>query len=271
MAQQKHSILYISHGAGPMPVLGDAGHQEMVANLKHLAAALPRPAAIVLVSAHWEAPQPTITSGPRPPLFYDYYGFPQAAYELEYPAPGHPGLEGQLNAALAKGGFACAADAERGFDHGLFVPLLLMYPEADIPCVQLSLLHGLDPEAHIRMGACLAGLDADNLLIIGSGFSFHNMRAFFTPDTDETRARNQAFDNWLAETCASPALDEDQRRGRLVDWEAAPHARYCHPREEHLLPLHVCYGAAGRACSEYFELTIIGKQASAFLWQAPAR
>lgn len=262
----QHKVVYLSHGAGPMPVLGDPGHTEMVANLKHLAASLPRPAAIVLVSAHWEAAAPTITSGPRPPLLYDYYGFPQAAYELEYPAPGHPELERQLADALSNGGFSCTADAERGFDHGMFVPLLLMYPQADIPCVQLSLLQGLDPDAHIRLGRCLAGLDVSDLLIIGSGFSFHNMRAFFSPDTDETRAWNQAFDNWLSETCASTELDEAERSKRLVDWAAAPHARYCHPREEHLMPLHVCYGAAGRACNEYFELTIIGKQASAFVW-----
>ncbi len=262
----QHNVLYISHGAGPMPVLGDPGHTEMVANLKHLAATLPRPKTIVLVSAHWEAPAPSITSGAHPPLFYDYYGFPQESYEFEYPAPGNAELERQLGEVLSGGGFSCTADAERGFDHGMFIPLMLMYPEADIPCVQLSLLQGLDPAAHLRMGACLARLDIPDLLIIGSGFSFHNMRAFFSEDTDETRSWNKAFDNWLTETCSSKDLDETERGKRLAGWESAPHARYCHPREEHLMPLHVCYGAAGRACRESYELTIIGKQASAFVW-----
>ncbi len=262
----QHNVVYISHGAGPMPVLGDPGHAEMVANLQLLAKSLPRPGAIVLVSAHWEAESPTITSGARPPLLYDYYGFPQASYELEYPAPGHPELEQQLGDVLSGGGFSCTADAERGFDHGMFIPLMLMYPEADIPCVQLSLLQGLDPAVHVRMGACLAHLDIPDLLIIGSGFSFHNMRAFFTQDTDETRSWNRAFDNWLTENCAGKGLDEAERRKRLIDWESAPYARYCHPREEHQLPLHVCYGAAGRACREFYKLTIIGKQASAFVW-----
>ncbi|MGE4293159.1 MAG: class III extradiol ring-cleavage dioxygenase [Desulfovibrio sp.] len=261
----KNRVLSISHGAGPLPVLGDSGHVEMVANLRHLAATLPKPSAIVLVSAHWEQPQPTITSGLRPPLEYDYSGFPQAAYELEYPAPGLPALERDLQRVLAEAGFSCGRETQRGFDHGMFIPLMLMYPEADVPCVQLSLIRGLDPAEHLRMGAALAGLEQENLLIVGSGFSFHNMRAFFTPDTDQTRAQNLAFDAWLRETCAG-TMDEAERKRRLIHWESVPHARYCHPREEHLLPLHVCYGAAGRACRDVFELTILGKKASAFLW-----
>jgi len=261
-----HKILYLSHGAGPMPVLGDERHTEMVTNLKHLASIMPRPSAVLLVSAHWEAEIPTITSGPNPPLLYDYYGFPQESYELEYPAPGHPGLESDIVRALDHAGFDCARDAERGYDHGLFVPMMLMYPEADIPCVQLSLIKGLDPAQHLALGEALRALEQENLLIIGSGFSFHNMRAFFQPETAETRARNMAFDDWLVQTCSSTALDENERRFRLARWDNAPYARYCHPREEHLLPLHVCYGAAGRACSEFFRPQIFGKQASTYLW-----
>lgn len=261
-----HRVLSLSHGAGPLPVLGDERHTEMVANLKHLATIMPRPSAVVLVSAHWEAEVPSITSGPNPPLLYDYYGFPQESYELEYPAPGHPGLEDDLERALARAGFDCARDAERGYDHGLFVPMMLMYPEADIPCVQLSLLSGLDPARHLALGEALRTLEGKNLLIVGSGFSFHNMRAFFQPETAETRAWNMAFDDWLVETCSSGALDENERRLRLERWEQAPHARYCHPREEHLLPLLVCYGAAGRACSQVFRPQIFGKQASTYLW-----
>ncbi|EGB13322.1 Extradiol ring-cleavage dioxygenase class III protein subunit B [Pseudodesulfovibrio mercurii] len=263
----RHAVIYISHGAGPLPLLGDEGHAEMVANLKVLTARIPRPSAILVISAHWEESAPTVTMGDRPPLYYDYYGFPPESYEIAYPAPGDDALSQAVRDALAARGLPCGQEPERGYDHGLFVPLKIMYPEADIPCVQLSLLKGLDPAAHLALGRALADLDRDNLLILGSGFSFHNMRAFFTPDTAETADANDAFQRWLIETCADPALTPDERGQRLVHWESAPHARYCHPREEHLLPLHVCCGAAGRPCDEHFRLTIIGKGASTFLWR----
>lgn len=261
-----HSILYISHGGGPLPVLGDPGHTEMVANLRHLAATMPKPEAILLVSAHWEETRPTVTIGAHPPLYYDYYGFPQESYELTYPAPGDDALAGKVRDALEKSGLGCGFEAARGFDHALFIPLMLMYPQADVPCVELSLVQGLDPATHIALGRALADVEHPHLLIIGSGFSFHNMEAFFTPDTATTRAWNNAFDTWLTETCCDPTLSETERRKRLLDWEAAPHARYCHPREEHLLPVHVCSGAAGRACPEVFKMTILNKKASAFRW-----
>ncbi|WP_419786767.1 DODA-type extradiol aromatic ring-opening family dioxygenase [Pseudodesulfovibrio sp.] len=263
---ETNRILYISHGGGPLPVLGDEGHREMVANLRHLAATMPRPSAILVVSAHWEETQPTVTVGPQPPLYYDYYGFPQESYELEYPAPGDDALAESVRNALGRVGIPCGYEAERGYDHALFIPLLLMYPEADIPCVELSLIKGLEPAAHLDLGEALAGLEPQGLLIIGSGFSFHNMRAFGTSDTAETHGRNIAFDAWLKETCADPKLSETERRKRLLAWEDAPHARYCHPREEHLLPLHVCCAAAGRPCPEVFDMTILNKKACAFRW-----
>lgn len=261
-----HRILYISHGGGPLPVLGDPGHREMVDNLRHLAATMPKPSAILLVSAHWEETRPTATIGAHPPLYYDYSGFPEASYELAYPAPGDDGLAEKVRLALEKSGLACGFEAARGFDHALFIPLMLMYPQADVPCVELSLVQGLAPAAHIALGEALANVEQPDLLIIGSGFSFHNLRAFFTPNTPETQARNAAFDAWLRETCGDPQLSETERRNRLIGWETAPYARYCHPREEHLIPLHVCYGAAGRACAETFTMTIMNKKASAFRW-----
>ncbi|WP_319581631.1 class III extradiol ring-cleavage dioxygenase [uncultured Pseudodesulfovibrio sp.] len=266
MNKEKHTVLYISHGAGPLPVLGDEGHTEMVDNLKLLAREIPRPSAILVVSAHWEETVPTVTTSKRPELYYDYYGFPAESYELQYPAPGEPDLARSVREALADKGFKTGTEDERGLDHGVFIPLTIMFPEADIPCVQLSLIKGLDPAAHVAMGEALAGLDYDNLLIIGSGFSFHNMRAFFAQDTDETRSRNEGFEQWLIETCSAPDLDYEERKKRLVDWESAPHARYCHPREEHLLPLHVCCGATGKASTEYYRLNIIGKRSSAYRW-----
>src|SRR5690606_17190307 len=133
-------------------------------------------------------------------------------------------------------------------DHGMFVPLTLMYPAADIPCVQLSLMDSLDPQQHLQMGRVLARLLQENILLIGSGLSFHNMREFSRPATAETRALNLAFEDWLQTTCRDVSAEDGWRR--LLQWEAAPSARFCHPREEHLLPLHVCYGAADGPCRE---------------------
>jgi 4,5-DOPA dioxygenase extradiol len=260
------SVLYISHGGGPLPLLGDAAHKEMVDNLKHVATILPRPSAIVVISAHWEEARPTITAGANPSLLYDYYGFPKESYEITYPAPGEPSLARRIYELLKNDGMAPVLDEQRGFDHGLFVPLKIMVPEANIPCVQLSLVKGLRPDAHIRMGKALAGLTDDNLLVIGSGFSFHNLRAFFSPATTKVRAMNEAFEQWLNETCCSRALSEDERERRLVDWQSAPAARFCHPREEHLLPLHVCYGLAQSPAKQVSRFEVMGIKASAYLW-----
>jgi len=266
MNTDKPRVLFLSHGGGPLPLLGDPAHLEMVVHLRGIAERLPRPSAILVVSAHWEEDVATLTSGANPDIIYDYYGFPAASYEIQYPCPGEPDLAGQVHRLLGEAGIEARLDAQRGFDHGLFVPLKIMYPEADIPCVQLSLVKGLEPAAHIDLGRALSVLDYDGLLVIGSGFSFHNMKAFFAHDTDATRAMNVAFDAWLIETLSSGAIEEPERTQRLERWEQAPSARYCHPREEHLLPLHVCYGVAQRPCSEYFELEILHKKSSMYLW-----
>jgi len=264
--QTSTDVLFISHGGGPLPLLGDPGHREMVERLTEMAGKLRRPSAILVISAHWEESIATITSGTNPSLIYDYYGFPPESYDIQYPCPGEPTLAGQVYAALGNAGIPARLDDQRGFDHGLFVPLKLMYPEADIPCVQLSLVNSLNPEAHLAIGRALRALDYDNLLVIGSGFSFHNMRAFFTPNTPDIQSRNEAFEDWLEETCTDPKLTESERTQRLLHWELAPHARFCHPREEHLLPLHVCYGLAGQAARTRFEATILGKQSGMFYW-----
>ncbi|WP_114418918.1 DODA-type extradiol aromatic ring-opening family dioxygenase [Marinospirillum perlucidum] len=264
---QTTDVVYISHGGGPMPLLGDPGHQEMVSQLQNLAATLEKPDAILVVSAHWEEKVATITSGPQPSLIYDYYGFPPESYEIEYPCAGEPVLAQQVYSALQTAGIPVQLDEERGFDHGLFVPLKLMYPQADIPCIQLSLVNNLDAETHLALGEALQKVDYPRLLVVGSGFSFHNMGAFFMRGNPEIDARNQAFETWLEETCGSTELTEAERRERLVNWEAAPSARFCHPREEHLLPLHVCYGLAGKARELSFPARIIGKDSGMFYWQ----
>lgn len=261
------TLLYLSHGGGPLPLLGDAGHFEMVETLNAVTAQIRKPSAILVISAHWEEEMPTVTSGASPGLIYDYYGFPEESYHIQYPCAGEPALAQRVHEALKGTGFDAQQNAGRGLDHGLFVPLKIMYPDADIPCIQLSLLSSLDAEQHIQLGEALRSLQEENLLVIGSGFSFHNMRAFFAEETAEIRTMNEDFDTWLNETCLNAELPETTRRQRLVEWHRAPHARYCHPREEHLLPLQVCYGLAQRPASTAFHCRILGKQASMFLWQ----
>ena len=263
---QRSSVLYLSHGGGPLPLLGDKGHQNMIDFIRTVTPMLIKPSAILVISAHWEENKPTITSGVFPSLIYDYYGFPKEAYAIQYPAPGSPELANKILDLLNRAGLEGVLDDQRGFDHGLFVPLKLMYPDAKIPCVQLSLLNSLQPKAHIQMGKALVDLRKDNVLIIGSGFSFHNIKEFFTPSTIETQAMNESFEHWLIDTCASSQYTEMEREQRLVHWNEAPAARYCHPREEHLLPLHVCYGIAGTAAKKVYQVEILGKMASAFIW-----
>jgi len=262
----KPRVLFLSHGGGPLPLLGDESHKEMVECLKNIATKIIKPSAIILVSAHWEEAIPTITAGARPPLIYDYYGFPEESYSIKYPCPGEPGLAKDLYNLLENAGIISKLDDQRGFDHGLFVPLKIMYPDADIPCVQLSLVNSLDATTHLEIGRALQHLKSENVLIIGSGFSFHNMKAFFAPETSESRAMNESFEDWLLETCADPGITEEDRTQRLIHWTKAPSARYCHPREEHLLPLHVCCGIAHTSCSESFELEIFNKKSSMYLW-----
>lgn len=260
-------ILYIPHGGGPLPLLGEPHHQGMINFLHGITPSLEDLDAILVISAHWEEPVATITSAAQPPLLYDYYGFPEEAYTIEYPAPGDPVLADKVFHALQAHGIPAKMDEERGFDHGMFVPLKLMYPEASIPVVQLSLLANLDPAEHIRMGNALADLQNENILILGSGFSFHNMNAFFYGrSADGSDPRNEAFQRWLIETCTSDAFDQQEREEHLMQWESAPQARYCHPREEHLLPLHVCAGISDAPGKLVFEGEVIGKKAIAVLW-----
>ena len=264
---RKRRALFLSHGGGPLPLLGDESHLEMVALLTELAATIERPSAIIIVSAHWEENRPTITAENRPELIYDYYGFPAESYQIKYPAAGESLLARTIAQQLEKNGIEATLHASRGFDHGMFVPLKIMYPDADIPCVQLSLVKGLDPGEHIKLGQALQGVGDQSLLLIGSGFSFHNMKAFYAPETDESKAMNSAFEKWLLETCSSGQFTEEERTQRLMTWESAPFARYCHPREEHLLPLHVCYGFAAATCSSAYELNILNKKSSMYLWE----
>jgi 4,5-DOPA dioxygenase extradiol len=263
--EETAQIVYFSHGGGPLPILGDDGHRAMVDFMQELPSRLRKPDAILVISAHWEESSATLLGSDSPPMLYDYYGFPDEAYEITYPAPGSPDLANRILRLLEKRNTPARIDGERGFDHGLFIPLKLMYPEADIPSLQVSLLRGLDPAAHIALGEALRELTRENILVVGSGFSFHNMRAFSGDGGDESDPRNDAFQEWLIRVCTGPVSQEERARS-LIKWEQAPHARYCHPREEHLMPLHVCVGMATEPAKLVFDDYIFGKRAVAFSW-----
>ena len=263
--EKKAQIIYFSHGGGPLPILGDPGHKAMVDFMERLPPQLTKPDAILVISAHWEESAATLLGAPNPRMFYDYYGFPAKAYEITYSAPGSPELADRICEDLKKHQIPARIDPQRGFDHGLFIPLKLMYPQADIPALQLSLIQGLNPAAHIALGKALRGLLNENILVIGSGFSFHNLRAFSGQVMGTPDPANDAFQDWLIESCTGP-LPQSEREQRLIEWEKAPSARYCHPREEHLLPLHVCLGLAGKPAKTIFDDQILGKRGVAFLW-----
>lgn len=237
-------VAYIPHGGGPWPFvdLGFGSRAEddaLKAYLRGLQS-LPtaRPQALLIVSAHWEEAAPTVMTAERPPMLYDYYGFPEESYRITWPAPGAPRVAARVREVLGAAGIASAEDHTRGFDHGAFIPLKLTYPAADIPALQLSLKAGLDPAEHLAIGRALAPLRDEGVFIVGSGMSYHNMRGF----GGRGREHSELFDAWLREAAV---LDATQRAERLTRWAAAPSARAVHPREEHLLPLMVIAGAAG--------------------------
>jgi len=236
---------FIPHGGGPCffmawnpPGIWD----RMAAFLRGIAATLPRPPrAIVLVTAHWLEADFAVSSGERPGMVFDYHGFPPHTYELNYPAPGEPALAARIAQRVSGAGLVTRLDGARGFDHGTFIPLLLMFPQAEVPVVQLSLRRDLDPQAHLDAGRALAPLRDEGVLIVGSGMSFHHMRGYGDPRFGPV---SDAFDAWLTQAVeAGPS----QRTHALAAWEQAPQARLCHPprAEEHLLPLMVAAGAGG--------------------------
>ena len=258
-------IVFISHGGGPLPLLNDPAHAALVEQLKTLPQQLRKPKAIIVISAHWEADEIRVTDASAPALLYDYYGSPPESYQIKYPCKGEPELAKSIVAELNGAGIPAKKESQRGLDHGVFVPLKLMYPEADIPVVQVSLSATLDPALHLKVGEVLAQIPQDDLLIIGSGFSFHNMRAFFSPATAQTQQLNNAFEQWLKDSLSSKHSYASILE-QLTNWEQAPGARFCHPREEHLLPLHVCAGAAGRGTDNYEDIMVLNKRAGFFGW-----
>jgi aromatic ring-opening dioxygenase catalytic subunit (LigB family) len=242
MSASRLPAYFLSHGGGPWPYMeGEFRRRfdQLEASLVAIRRELEdRPRAALVVSGHWEEAAFTVSSGARPGMVYDYYGFPEHTYSIQYPAPGSPELAARVQDLLEAGGLACRSDASRGFDHGTFSMMKPLYPDADLPVVQLSLKSGYDPEAHIEAGRLLAPLRDEGVLILGSGFSWHNLRRMDASAAEPSRA----FDGWLQETLVRSSPPE--RLARLKDWTRAPAARIAHPREDHLVPLMTAVGAA---------------------------
>jgi 4,5-DOPA dioxygenase extradiol len=235
------SSLFLSHGAPTLP-LTDTPARTF---LEHVGATLPRPTAVLVVSAHWETEQPTVNAVDWNETIHDFYGFPRPLYDLRYPAPGNPQLAVRVADLLDAAGFATKIDRRRGLDHGAWVPLLLMYPQADIPVLQLSVQTHLGPAHHLRIGRAIAGLRQEGVLIVGSGSFTHDLSEFRRHGlNDPAPAWVNDFADWFDD-----ALRE-HRSGDLLDYRRlAPFATKNHPTEEHLLPLYVALGAAGEGAA----------------------
>lgn len=257
----RQPTFYLPHGGGPCFFMDDpqGTWRGMERFLRELPQQLPAPPrAILMVSGHWETKGFALTTHAQPGLVYDYYGFPPHTYALRYDAPGSPELAAQAAALLAGAGFTTQLDPQRGLDHGVFVPLKVMFPDAQVPVVELSLDAGLDANLHLAVGRALAPLRDEGVLLLGAGMSFHNLRALGDP---RAREPSEAFDAWLTEAVALPGA---ARAARLADWRSAPAARICHPRPEHLLPLMVAAGAADAAGRSVYREIVLNAAISGF-------
>ena len=243
--RERQPALFVPHGGGPCFFMdwtwgpADTWHATQ-RFLESFSSSLPeKPRALLVISGHWEEPAFTASAADKPQLIFDYSGFPAHTYQLTWPAPGDPHLASRVAELLRDAGLPSATDPARGYDHGVFVPLKVAFPQADIPVVTLSLNQSLDPAQHIAAGRALAPLREEGILIVASGMSFHNLRGYMRPETPE---RARAFDAWLTRAVESPASD---REALLANWREAPFATFAHPREEHLIPLMVAAGAGG--------------------------
>jgi aromatic ring-opening dioxygenase catalytic subunit (LigB family) len=238
--------MFVQHGGGPMPLLGDPGHAGLIEHLKTFARSTlldTRPKAIVLVTAHWEEKSPVVSGGERPDLLFDYYGFPSESYSYKYAAEGSPRVSQRVFDLLQGAGLHPSLDVTRGWDHGVFVPMMLILPEGDIPIVQLSVCKTQDAEVHLRMGEALAPLRDDGIAIVGSGMTFHNMMAFRGHAAPGSSVDNTGFDSALWEACT--LVDPVARRKAFSAWRDWPQADWSHPRgaAEHWMPMLVVVGA----------------------------
>ena len=271
MPQSRLPTYFLSHGGGPWPWLKDFrpgvydALERSLHSVRRELGELPR--AVLMISGHWEADRFLLSSAARPPMYYDYSGFPEHTYDIRYDAPGEPELAETVRAMLEADGLSSGLDPRRGYDHGTFSLMHVLYPEANIPLVQLAMKADFNPAEHIAVGEAIAPLRDQGVLIVGSGFSFHDTRSIIS---GAGKAASATFDAWLDETLVG-ATPHD-RRQRLIDWERAPAARAAHPREDHLIPLMVAAGAAGddAATQIYHESTFMGSiTASSYRFGAP--
>jgi aromatic ring-opening dioxygenase catalytic subunit (LigB family) len=211
------------------------------------------PRAILMISGHWEADDFTVMSSAAPPMVYDYGGFPAFTYEIKYASPGAPEVAVRAAELLKASGLPTHLDATRGYDHGVFAPMQVMYPNADVPLLQVAINHNYDPAQHIALGRALAPLRDEGVLIVGSGLSYHNMRSWGA----SAKHPSAEFDAWLHDAMmAAP----ETRTASLLQWDKAPSARACHPQEDHLIPLMAAVGAAEgeKATRVYHETAVFG-------------
>jgi 4,5-DOPA dioxygenase extradiol len=253
--------LFVSHGAPTLP-LEDSPARHFIAGL---GADLPPPKAILAISAHWETPRPAVSAATRPETIHDFHGFPEALYRLRYPAPGAPELARRVAGLLRERGLPADIDEARGLDHGAWTPLLLMYPDAQIPVTQLSVQPQQDPRYHWRLGEALRPLRDEGVLILASGSATHNLREFRGRDADSEAAPwARAFGEWLADTLEHAATED------LLEYRTrAPEAVRNHPTDEHLLPIFVAAGAGapdvpGKRIHTSYAYGVIGMDAYRF-------
>ncbi|MFB9951093.1 DODA-type extradiol aromatic ring-opening family dioxygenase [Rhizobium puerariae] len=272
MSTERFPVYFIPHGGGPWPFMdlpkNDAGRgpwDDLADFLRGLDSEIGRkPKAVLVVSGHWETePVPTVSTAPHPGMLFDYYNFPPHTYELSYPAPNSLELAARARQLLADAGMDSAENATRGFDHGVFIPFMLIYPQADVPLTMISLRNTLDAESHLAIGKALEPLRDEDVLIIASGMTYHNMRKFRTAEPDHV-AEAVRFDDWLREAVEEP--DPKARADRLSTWDSNPDALACHvPDHDHLVPLFVAAGAAGAdAGRRIFRTDYLGKPYSGY-------
>lgn len=231
---------FISHGGGPWPWVPQMREYfaTLEASLKQMVIDHgEKPKAILMISGHWQENIASVMASAKPPMLYDYYGFPEETYSITYNAPGAPELAKRTRDLLNAAGIEAQLDTQRGFDHGTFAPMEVMYPAADVPLFQVSMLNSYDPAAHLAIGRALAPLREEGVMIIGSGLSMHNLRL----RAGQGRLPSAEFDSWLYETMMS---EPTVRTQRIIEWEKAPSARICHEHEDHLVPLFVALGAS---------------------------
>ncbi|MFQ1701548.1 DODA-type extradiol aromatic ring-opening family dioxygenase [Loktanella agnita] len=231
---------FISHGGGPWPWVPQM--REIFANLERsfveMVDDLPqKPKAVLMISGHWEAEMVQVMASPQPPMVYDYGGFPAHTYSVVYPSPGAPEIAEKALNLLKDAEIAVELNVTQGYDHGTFVPMAIMYPQANVPLFQISLQASYDPATHLAMGRALAPLRDEGVLIVGSGLSYHNLRLF----GPEAREPSDGFDAWLHDALMQ---EPDARTAAMIDWESAPYARVSHKQEDHLVPIFVALGAA---------------------------